>query len=154
MIPDACLPRLGSPRSFEVCLQEMQASPDRNGGKRGPGRLRADGLRAVRSPPGWLNWLVIAGIAWAQVGLGISLISDRTPRNLILVISIEASGVYALLLYLARRAWLPLLARRPEAGAMVFGTFLHPLGSHRGAHRDLAPPGGALACPRGGRPIP
>jgi hypothetical protein len=101
MIPDACLPRLGSPRSFEVCLQEMPASPDRNGGERGPGRLRADGLRAVRSPPGWLNWLVIAGIAWAQVGLGISLISDRTPRNLTLVISIEASGVYTLLLYLA-----------------------------------------------------
>jgi hypothetical protein len=77
----------------------------------------------MRRSPRWLRWLVIAGIAWALVALGISLLSDRTPRNLTLVISIGASGSYTLLLYLTRRAWLPWLARRPVAGATALGIF-------------------------------
>lgn len=77
----------------------------------------------MRSSPRWLRWLFFAGIAWGEVALGISLISDRSPRNLTLAISIEASGAYTLLLHLARRAWLPWLARRPVAGATALGIF-------------------------------
>jgi hypothetical protein len=72
---------------------------------------------------GSLRWLVVAGIAWAFAGLGISLASDRSPRNLTLIISITASGIYTLLLYLSRRAWVPWLERRPVAGATAIGVF-------------------------------
>jgi hypothetical protein len=77
----------------------------------------------VRDSPRWIRWLAIAGIAWALLGLGISLRSDRSPRNLTLIISIASSGAYTLLLYLSRRAWLPWLARRPVAGATAIGIF-------------------------------
>jgi hypothetical protein len=77
----------------------------------------------VRDSPRWLRWLAAAGIAWALVGLGISLASDRSARNLTLVISIASSGAYTVLLYLSRRAWLPRLARRPVAGATAIGIF-------------------------------
>ena len=77
----------------------------------------------MRRSPRWLRWLVIAGIAWALAALGISLVSDRSPRNLTLVISIAASGAYTLLLFATRRAWLPWLARRPVAGATALGIF-------------------------------
>jgi hypothetical protein len=75
----------------------------------------------MRRSPDWLRWLVIAGIAWAFIALGISLRSDRTPRNLTVTISIVTSGAYTLLLYLARRTWLPWLSRRPVAGATAVG---------------------------------
>jgi hypothetical protein len=77
----------------------------------------------MRESPRWLRWLVVAGIAWAFAGLGISLASDRSPRNLTLIISIAASGAYTGLLYLSRRAWLPWFARRPVAGATAIGIF-------------------------------
>jgi hypothetical protein len=77
----------------------------------------------MRGSPGWLRWLLIAGIAWAQVGLGISLATNRTPHDLTLVIAIEASGAYTLLLYLTRNIWLPGLARWPVAGATALGIF-------------------------------
>ncbi len=77
----------------------------------------------MRDSPRWLRWLVMAGIAWAIAGLGISLASDRSPRSLTIDISIAASGAYTALLYLARRAWLPWLARRPVAGATAIGVF-------------------------------
>lgn len=75
----------------------------------------------MRASPRWLRWLVVAGIVWAHAALAVSLASDRSPRNLTLVISIEASGLWTLLLYLARRAWLPLLVRRPVAAATALG---------------------------------
>jgi hypothetical protein len=77
----------------------------------------------VRGSPRWIRWLAVAGIAWAAIGLAVSLDADRSPRNLTLVISISASGAYAALLYLSRRAWLPWLARRPVAGATAIGIF-------------------------------
>jgi hypothetical protein len=77
----------------------------------------------VRRAPAWLRWLLVAGIAWAQAGLGLSLLRDLSARNLTLVISMEASGACTLLLYLARRLWLPWLSRRPLAGATVIGVF-------------------------------
>jgi hypothetical protein len=78
----------------------------------------------MRRSPDWLRWLVIAGIAWAFIALGISLRSDRTPRNLTVTISIVASGAYTLLLYLGRRLWLPRLAgSRPVAAATAIGIF-------------------------------
>jgi hypothetical protein len=70
-----------------------------------------------------MRWLVVAALAWAAGAFAISLASDRSPRNLTLAISIASSGAYTLLLYLSRRAWLPLLARRPVAGATAIGIF-------------------------------
>jgi len=75
----------------------------------------------MRRSPRWLRWLVVAALAWAQIALASSLVRDRSPRNLTLIISIEASGAYTLLLYLTRRLWLPWLARRPVAGATALG---------------------------------
>ena len=77
----------------------------------------------MRDSPRWIRWLIVAGIAWALVGLGISLASDRSPRNLTLIISITASGAYTVLLYLARQMWVPWFARRPVAGATAIGIF-------------------------------
>lgn len=77
----------------------------------------------MRDSPRWLRWLVTAGIAWSVVTLGSSLFSDHSPRSLTLAISIEASGVYTLLLYLSRSSWLPVLAKRPVAGATALGIF-------------------------------
>ncbi len=74
-----------------------------------------------REDPRWLRWLLILGLVWAHLGLGFSLLSDRSPRNLTLAISIEASGLYTLLLFFTRRLWLPWLARRPVAGATALG---------------------------------
>jgi hypothetical protein len=75
----------------------------------------------VRSSPRWLAWIVVAGIAWAHVALGLSFLSDRSPRSLTLAVSIAASGAYALLLYLTRRLWLPRLGSRPVAAATAIG---------------------------------
>lgn len=75
----------------------------------------------MRRSPRWLRWLVVAALVWAEVALAYSLVHDRSPRNLTLVIAIEASGAYTLLLYLTRRLWVPLLARRPVAGATALG---------------------------------
>ena len=77
----------------------------------------------MRKGPRWLRWLLILGLVWAQLGLGFSLLSDRSPHNLTLVISIEASGLYTLLLFFMRRLWLPWLPRRPVAGATALGIF-------------------------------
>lgn len=77
----------------------------------------------MRDSPRWLRWLAVAGIAWALVGLGISLATDRSARNLTLVISIATSGAYTLLLYLSRRTWLPWLSRLSVAGATGIGIF-------------------------------
>jgi hypothetical protein len=75
----------------------------------------------MRKSARWLGWLLIVGIAWGQIALGVSLLSDRSPKNLTLAISIEGSGLYTLLLFFTRRLWLPKLARRPIAGATVLG---------------------------------
>jgi hypothetical protein len=77
----------------------------------------------VRDSPRLIRWLVVAALAWAAGALAISLAADRSARNLTLVISIVASGAYTLLLYLARRAWLPWLSCRPVAGATAIGIF-------------------------------
>lgn len=77
----------------------------------------------MRKDPRWRRGLLIAGLVWAHLGLGFSLVSDRSPHNLTLAISIEASGLYTLLLFFTRRLWLPWLARRPLAGATALGIF-------------------------------
>jgi hypothetical protein len=77
----------------------------------------------MRTTPRWLFWLLVAGLVWAHLGLGFSLASDPSPKNLTLAISIESSGAYTLLLFFTRRTWLPLLARWPVAGATALGIF-------------------------------
>ena len=61
----------------------------------------------------------------------------KSPCNLTLAISIEASGAYTLLLYLSRRAWLPRLARRPVAGATALDIFNAAAGTLSGGWGSL-----------------
>ncbi len=68
-----------------------------------------------------MRWVLILGVVWAHLWLGFSLFSDRSPHNLTVAISIEASGLYTLLLFFTRRLWLPWFTRRPVAGATTLG---------------------------------
>jgi hypothetical protein len=88
-----------------------------------PGLAARPPSPTIPKNPRWLRWLLIAGLVWAHLGLGFSLLSDRSPHNLTLAISIEASGLYTLLLFFTRRMWLPWLTRRPVAGATALGIF-------------------------------
>jgi len=71
----------------------------------------------------WPRWLVTLGLIWGQLFLIVSTISDPTPRNLTLLLSIQASGLYTLLLWIARRFWLPRLSGRPMRNAILLGSF-------------------------------
>jgi hypothetical protein len=50
-------------------------------------------------------------------------IKDPTPKALTVMIAIPASGLYTVLLYVARRLWLPWLVRRPVRNAVLLGIF-------------------------------
>jgi hypothetical protein len=53
----------------------------------------------------------------------LSALSDRTPRNLTLTCAILSGGLYALLLYLTRKWWLPFLSGHPLRNAILLGIF-------------------------------
>jgi hypothetical protein len=62
-------------------------------------------------------------LVWGQVILLLGTRLEPTPENLTLAYSVETAGLYTLLLYLTRRLWLPLLARRPILSAISLGIF-------------------------------
>ncbi|MCB2178620.1 hypothetical protein KQH61_04310 [bacterium] len=76
-----------------------------------------------RTSPAFLRWLLIIGVAWGQVALGFSLISDHSPETLTLFFSIELSGLYTYLLYRNRHRWMPRFAAKPFRGAVLVGIF-------------------------------
>lgn len=69
----------------------------------------------------WPRRLVIFGLVLGPVMLIAATISEPTAENLTFLLAIPGSGLYTLVLYLMRRWWLPLLARRPLRNAMLFG---------------------------------
>jgi hypothetical protein len=74
-----------------------------------------------KKPARWMNWVLIAGLLWGQFVLGTGTLKNPTPNNLTTFSAIETAGLYTLLLFLTRRRWLPLLARRPAINALVLG---------------------------------
>ena len=69
------------------------------------------------------QWIVGAGVLWAVVLLFVMVVSEPTPENKTLFVSIVLSGVYTVLLDWTRRWWLPRLAARPLRNAMALGIF-------------------------------
>jgi hypothetical protein len=71
----------------------------------------------------WPRLLLAFGLVFGPLILLLSTWSDPTLRNITLLLSILSSGLYALILYLARDRWMPLLARHPLRNACLFGIF-------------------------------
>ena len=71
----------------------------------------------------WLRVLLAFGFVFGPLILLLSTISSPTPRNITLLLSIITSGLYALMLYLTRDRWIPLLARHPLRNACLLGIF-------------------------------
>lgn len=69
----------------------------------------------------WPRRLVIFGLILGPLMLIAAAISEPTAENLTFLLAIPGSGLYTLALYLTRRWWLPLLARRPLRNAMLLG---------------------------------
>ena len=74
-----------------------------------------------KNPTRWLLWVLIAGLLWGQFILVIGTLKNPTPNNRTTFFSIETAGIYTFLLFLTRRGWLPILARRPAIRATTFG---------------------------------
>ena len=79
--------------------------------------------KKLTGPARWLRWVLMAGLVWGQFMLAIGTIKNPTPNNLTTLCAIETAGVYTLLLFLTRRAWLMVLSRRPLISATVLGIF-------------------------------
>ncbi len=70
-----------------------------------------------------VNGVVVVGVIWGLFALALAAIAEPTPENWTLLVSIAASGLYTIGLYLTRRIWLPRLARRPLRNAILLGIF-------------------------------
>jgi hypothetical protein len=68
-------------------------------------------------------WLVRLGVPWAVLSLSVATIAEPTPENLTLFTAILFSGVYTLLLRVARPLWLPRFTRNPLRYAVWLGIF-------------------------------
>ncbi len=68
-------------------------------------------------------WLVVFGVTWGQIILISSAIREPTAHNLTLMLAIQTSGLYALILYLLRGYWMPWVVKRPLANACWVGIF-------------------------------
>jgi hypothetical protein len=68
-------------------------------------------------------WLVVFGVTWGQIILISSAIREPTAHNLTLMLAIQASGLYTLILYSMRSYWMPWLAKRPQYFACWLGIF-------------------------------
>lgn len=76
-----------------------------------------------KKPARGLFWILIAGLLWGQFILAVGTFKNPTPNNWTTFCAIETAGLYTLLLFLTRRWWLPILARRPAIRATTFGIF-------------------------------
>lgn len=74
-----------------------------------------------RLAPRWLKTLLIIGLVWGQIVLIGSTIAEPTRENLTVLFSIEASGLYTVLLYFTRERWMPYFSRNKLRGAILVG---------------------------------
>jgi hypothetical protein len=68
-------------------------------------------------------WLVVFGVTWGQIILISSAIREPTAHNLTLMLAIQASGLYTLIVYSLRGWWMPWLVKRPVPNACWLGIF-------------------------------
>ena len=68
-------------------------------------------------------WLVVFGVTWGQIILISSAVREPTAHNLTLMLAIQASGLYTLILYSLRGLWMPWLVKRPLPDACLLGIF-------------------------------
>jgi len=68
-------------------------------------------------------WLVVFGVTWGQIILIASAIREPTAHNLTLMLAIQTSGLYTLVLYSLRGFWKPWLVKRPLINACWLGIF-------------------------------
>lgn len=71
----------------------------------------------------WPSIVLAFGLVFGILILALSTLSDRSPRNMTLVCAILSSGVYALLLFLTGKWWLPYVSGHPRRNAVLFGVF-------------------------------
>jgi hypothetical protein len=71
----------------------------------------------------WPHIVLAFGLIFGPLILLLSTISSPTPRNITLLLSILTSGLYALVLYMSRDRWIPLLTGHPLRNACLFGIF-------------------------------
>ena len=74
-----------------------------------------------RRAPRWLRAILIAGILWGQILLIYVAITEPTPKNLTLLVSINLSGLYTVLLYFTRERWMPWFSKNKLRGAILIG---------------------------------
>ncbi len=71
----------------------------------------------------WLGRLLVVGILWSLFLLASTISQKDNPRDMAIFATVVGSGLYTLVLYLTRRAWLPRLAVRPVRNAILLGIF-------------------------------
>jgi len=92
-----------------------------------PIKISDSGARVTSAPPRraprWLKIFLVIGLVWGQIVLVGSTISEPTRENLSILFSIEASGVYTLLLYTQKERWMPWFSGNKLRGAILVGIF-------------------------------
>ena len=68
-------------------------------------------------------WLVVFGVTWGQIILISSAVREPTAHNLTLMLAIQASGLYTLIIYTSQGLWMPWLVKRPLSNACWLGIF-------------------------------
>ncbi|MFZ6029229.1 MAG: hypothetical protein ACOYYS_16070 [Chloroflexota bacterium] len=74
-------------------------------------------------PRKWWPWIVGFGTAWGLILALLAPITDPTPENYTLAVSVWFAGLYTLGLYATRRRWLPQFAGNPLRNAVILGAF-------------------------------
>ena len=74
-----------------------------------------------RHAPRWLKIILIAGLVWGQMVLLVGTVTEPTRENLTVFFSIEASGLYTVLLYYTRQRWMPWFSGKQPRGAILAG---------------------------------
>jgi hypothetical protein len=70
-----------------------------------------------------LNKIVLVGTLWGLIIPLLIALIEPSPENLTLLVSINLSGVYTVLLYFSRGLWLPVLQGKPISNAILLGSF-------------------------------
>jgi hypothetical protein len=68
-------------------------------------------------------WLVVFGVTWGQIILVSSAIHEPSAHNLTLMLAIQVSGLYTLILSSLRGLWMPWLVKQPRRNACWLGIF-------------------------------
>lgn len=68
-------------------------------------------------------WLIGLGAAWGLIVAITAPITDPTPENFTIAVSVWVAGLYTLGLRITRRWWLLKLAGRPLRNAVILGAF-------------------------------